>query len=149
MDIAQELHSSPKFADTRVGVASRCDHPDWGRECLRKFMVQAMLAATSQGFACFDLLSSVDGCFGHRASRAGLGNGEEEGEKGWKGSGESGGGGCFGHLRGEPDKHTVLRVQDGVSMWDVAEGGELVEIMFSSSLPLEYRNTRSVLTAAC
>ena len=59
------------------------------------------------------------------------------------------GGGCFGHLRGEPDKHTVLCVQDGVSMWDVAEGGELVEIMFSSSLPLEYRNTRSVLTAAC
>ena len=26
-------------------------------------------------------------------------------------------------------------LQDGVSMWDVAEGGELVEIMFSSSLP--------------
>eukprot|EP00439_Symbiodinium_sp_Y106_P075870 s565_g15.t1 len=61
VDSAKELHSSPKFADTRVGVASRCDHPDWGRECLRKFMVQ-----------------------------------------------------------------------DGVSMWDVAEGGELVEIMFSS-----------------
>ena len=44
VDSAKELHSSPKFADTRVGVASRCDHPDWGRECLRKFMVQAMLA---------------------------------------------------------------------------------------------------------
>ncbi|CAE7413837.1 MDP1 [Symbiodinium natans] len=59
--IWKELHSSPGYANTRVGVASRCDHPDWGRECLRKFMIE-----------------------------------------------------------------------DGVSMWDVAEGGELVEIFFSS-----------------
>ncbi|CAE7231172.1 MDP1 [Symbiodinium pilosum] len=60
-NIWKEVHRSPAFANTRVGVASRCDEPDWGRECLRKFMVE-----------------------------------------------------------------------DGVSMWDVAEGGHLVEIAFSS-----------------
>ena len=35
----QELHESGAFRDTRVAVASRCDEPEWGRECLKKFMV--------------------------------------------------------------------------------------------------------------
>ncbi|CAL1125852.1 unnamed protein product [Cladocopium goreaui] len=39
-NIWKELHSDERFAGTRVGVASRCDEPAWGRECLQKFMVQ-------------------------------------------------------------------------------------------------------------
>lgn len=38
--VPQELHSSEMFQSTRVGVASRCDEPEWGRECLKKFMVE-------------------------------------------------------------------------------------------------------------
>ena len=38
--LGKELHSDERFAGTRVGVASRCDEPAWGRECLQKFMVQ-------------------------------------------------------------------------------------------------------------
>ena len=47
----QEVHRSPAFANTRVGVASRCDEPDWGRECLRKFMVEALVLGLSDCFA--------------------------------------------------------------------------------------------------
>ena len=47
----QEVHRSPAFANTRVGVASRCDEPDWGRECLRKFMVEASVLGLSDCFA--------------------------------------------------------------------------------------------------
>lgn len=36
----QELHRSEAFRETRVAVASRCDEPEWGRECLKKFMVE-------------------------------------------------------------------------------------------------------------
>merc|ERR1711957_599658 len=28
------------MGDTKVGVASRCDEPAWGRECLQMFMVK-------------------------------------------------------------------------------------------------------------
>ena len=38
--LGKELHSDERFAGTQVGVASRCDEPAWGRECLQKFMVQ-------------------------------------------------------------------------------------------------------------
>merc|ERR1712224_532660 len=37
--IWKQLHSSTEFSGTRVGVASKCDEPEWGRECLKKFMV--------------------------------------------------------------------------------------------------------------
>eukprot|EP00931_Biecheleriopsis_adriatica_P053372 TRINITY_DN31229_c0_g2_i1.p1 TRINITY_DN31229_c0_g2~~TRINITY_DN31229_c0_g2_i1.p1 ORF type:complete len:180 (-),score=30.50 TRINITY_DN31229_c0_g2_i1:268-807(-) len=60
-NIWKQLHFSAEFADTKVGVASKCDIPEWGRECLQKFIVQ-----------------------------------------------------------------------DGVSMWDIAGGGALVEIAFSN-----------------
>ncbi|CAJ1416608.1 unnamed protein product [Effrenium voratum] len=38
--IWKELHGSSIFSGTRVAVASRCDEPAWGRECLQKFMVE-------------------------------------------------------------------------------------------------------------
>lgn len=36
----QDLYQEERFASTRVAVASRCDEPAWGRECLQKYMVQ-------------------------------------------------------------------------------------------------------------
>jgi len=35
------LHELPELEDTLVGVASRCDVPEWGRECLQKLIVGA------------------------------------------------------------------------------------------------------------
>eukprot|EP00656_Telonema_subtile_P030309 TRINITY_DN3329_c0_g1_i2.p2 TRINITY_DN3329_c0_g1~~TRINITY_DN3329_c0_g1_i2.p2 ORF type:complete len:108 (+),score=19.50 TRINITY_DN3329_c0_g1_i2:142-465(+) len=40
-EVWHELHTDPKWADTALCVASRCDEPLWGRECLRKFQVSS------------------------------------------------------------------------------------------------------------
>ena len=36
-DILLELHSSPEWEGTVIGVASRTDEPFWAQECMRKF----------------------------------------------------------------------------------------------------------------
>ena len=35
----REIHENPKFADTRIGIASRCDEPNWAMELLKMFVV--------------------------------------------------------------------------------------------------------------
>ena len=38
-NILYELKTDPQYKDSIVAVASTCDEPDWGRECIRKFPV--------------------------------------------------------------------------------------------------------------
>ena len=35
-----ECHTRQEAGELLVGVASRCDEPAWGRECLNKFFVK-------------------------------------------------------------------------------------------------------------
>ncbi len=36
-DIMYELKTNPKWQDTKVAIASKCNEPDWADECLDKF----------------------------------------------------------------------------------------------------------------
>ena len=38
-NILYELKTEPQYKDSIVAVASTCDEPDWGRECIKKFPV--------------------------------------------------------------------------------------------------------------
>ena len=36
-NIISELKTAPKYAESKVAIASRCDEPDWAEECLSLF----------------------------------------------------------------------------------------------------------------
>ena len=38
-EVVRELHCTPEWKGTLVGISSRCDEPDWARELLRKFKI--------------------------------------------------------------------------------------------------------------
>ena len=38
-NVMKELYENPKWKDTRVGISSRTDAPDWARELLSKFKI--------------------------------------------------------------------------------------------------------------